>query len=256
MQKYNFAGMRSFSFSYLLPIVDLVKEAAMYSMDRKEKDTCSQSLVTCLEKHIKNYPFPVCVHNQAGLFPAFNEAFLNEFGMILESESNWEDFIGAETFLGLREIELITQIEKSNFHIERCIYINGKQFDFMIEEFAIDGVVYFLWKFGKASIAIKKITRTLPLHIDIIHFMKMVKTLDKNEFDFLGFYAGGASHKLMGQFLGREIGSSRNKSSQILSKLNISSRDDAFIVLHLSELMEPMMKNVRDIILRHVSKLL
>ncbi len=46
----------------------------------------------------------------------------------------------------------------------------------------------------------------------------------------------------MGQFLGLENGSSRNKSSQILTKLNISSRDDAFIVLHLSELLEPVMK--------------
>jgi DNA-binding NarL/FixJ family response regulator len=71
-----------------------------------------------------------------------------------------------------------------------------------------------------------------------------------------GFYAGGASHKIMGQFLGLENGSSRNKSSQILTKLNISSRDDAFIVLHLSELLEPVMKNVRDIITRHVNRLL
>jgi hypothetical protein len=78
--------------------------------------------------------------------------------------------------------------------------------------------------------------------------MRAVKRLDKSEYDFFGFYAGGASHKIMGQFLGLENGSSRNKSSQILSKLNISSRDDAFIVLHLSELLEPVMKNVRDII--------
>jgi hypothetical protein len=36
----------------------------------------------------------------------------------------------------------MTQIQQSNFHIERCIYINGKQFDFMIEEFIINGCVF------------------------------------------------------------------------------------------------------------------
>nr|AVI43360.1 hypothetical protein [Klebsiella pneumoniae] len=71
--------------------------------------------------------------------------------------------------------------------------------------------------------------------------MRAVKGLIKVSMIF-GFYAGGASHKIMGQFLGLENGSSRNKSSQILTKLNISSRDDAFIVLHLSELLEPVMK--------------
>ncbi|MGF7770849.1 hypothetical protein AAGP72_25270, partial [Klebsiella pneumoniae] len=89
-----------------------------------------------------------------------------------------------------------------------------------------------------------------------LSFMRAVRSLDKHEYDFLGFYAGGASHKIIGQFLGRENGSSRNKSSQILKKLNIGNRDDAFIVIHLSDLMEPIMKNVRDIIARNVNKLL
>jgi hypothetical protein len=51
-------------------------------------------------------------------------------------------FIGTETFLDMRELELMTQIQQSNY-IERCIYINGKQFDFMIEEFIINGCVCF-----------------------------------------------------------------------------------------------------------------
>ncbi|HDT3391624.1 TPA: transcriptional regulator TraJ family protein [Klebsiella pneumoniae] len=228
----------------------------MYPMDRNEKDTCRQSLASSLEALIMHYSFPVCIHNQSGEFPAFNSAFLYEFGGALQSERSWEELIGTDTFLRLRELELLIQIEQSNFHIERCIYINGKQFDFMIEEFVSDGAVHFLWKFGRASNSIKRITRSLPLHADVVNFMRAVKRLDKSEYDFFGFYAGGASHKIMGQFLGLENGSSRNKSSQILTKLNISSRDDAFIVLHLSELLEPVMKNVRDIITRHVNRLL
>ncbi|EIV2296600.1 TPA: conjugal transfer protein TraJ [Klebsiella pneumoniae] len=228
----------------------------MYQMDRKEKDTCRQSLASSLEVLIMNYSFPVCIHDQSGDFPAFNAAFLHEFGGGLKSERKWEEFIGTETFLDMRELELMTQIQQSNFHIERCIYINGKQFDFMIEEFIINGCVCFLWKFGQATSSNKKIRRSLPLHADIISFMRAVRSLDKHEYDFLGFYAGGASHKIIGQFLGRENGSSRNKSSQILKKLNIGNRDDAFIVIHLSDLMEPIMKNVRDIIARNVNKLL
>ncbi len=45
-------------------------------------------------------------------------------------------------------------------------------------------------------------------------------------------------------------------SYQELVRTFLSSRDDAFIVLHLSELLEPVMKNVRDIITRHVNRLL
>jgi len=228
----------------------------MYPMDRKEKDISRQSPASSLEMLIMHYSFPVCVHTQGGEFPAFNSAFLQEFGVSLPSEKSWEEFIGMDSFLGLRELELLTQIENVNFHIERCVYINGKQFDFMIEKITSNDVVSFLWKFGESLNTNKRITRSLPLHADILNFMRGVKNLDKNEYDFLGFYAGGASHKIMGQFLGRENGSSRNKSSTILAKLNISNQDDAFIVLHLSDLMEPVMNNVRDIITKHVNKLL
>ncbi|WP_227666474.1 hypothetical protein, partial [Klebsiella pneumoniae] len=44
--------------------------------------------------------------------------------------------------------------------------------------------------------------------------------------------------------------------NDLLIRTFLSSRDDAFIVLHLSELLEPVMKNVRDIITRHVNRLL
>lgn len=233
------------------------KEAAMYPMDRKEKDARRQSLASSLEMLIMHYSFPVCVHTQAGEFPAFNSAFLHEFGVILPSEKSWEEFIGTDSFLGLRELELLTQIEDASFHLERCVYINGKQFDFMIEKVINNNdVVSFLWKFGESLNTNKRITRSLPLHADILNFMRRVKLLDKNEYDFLGFYAGGASHRLMGQFLGRENGSSRNKSSSVLAKLNISNQDDAFIILHLSDLMIPVMNNVRDIIIKHVNRLL
>ncbi|WP_200780759.1 conjugal transfer protein TraJ [Klebsiella oxytoca] len=228
----------------------------MYPTDRKEKDTPRQSPPSHLEMLVKHYSFPVCIHTQGGGFTAFNSAFSQEFGTRLHSEKSWEEFIGVDSFLGLRELELLIQIEDSTFHVERCVYINGKQFDFMIEKIIANDIVLFLWKFGKALNTTKRISRFLPLHADILNFMRDVKKLDKNEYDFLGFYAGGASHKLMGQFLGREIGSSRNKSSTVLSKLNISNQDDAFIILHLSDLMIPLMNNVRDIITKHVNKLL
>ncbi|HFT6601505.1 TPA: conjugal transfer protein TraJ [Klebsiella oxytoca] len=228
----------------------------MYPMDRKEKDTCRQSPASRPEMLTMHYPFPVCLHTQGGEFLAFNSAFLQEFGLFLPSDKSWEDFIGIDSFLGLRELELLIQIENACFHVERCVYINGKQFDFMLEKIIIDDDVLFLWKFGDSLNTNNRITKSLPLHADILDFMRNVKKLDKNEYDFLGFYAGGASHKLMGQFLGREVGSSRNKSSAILSKLKISNQDDAFIILHLSDLMVPLMNNVRDIITRRVNKLL
>lgn len=95
----------------------------MYPMDRNEKDTCRQSLASSLEALIMHYSFPVCIHNQSGEFPAFNSAFLYEFGGALQSERSWEELIGTDTFLGLRELELLIQIEQSNFHIERWVML-------------------------------------------------------------------------------------------------------------------------------------
>lgn len=228
----------------------------MYPMDRNEKTPAVNPSLLLLRRSsctiLSRFVFIISQEN----FRHSIQHFCMSSGALCSPNEVGKELIGTDTFLGLRELELLIQIEQSNFHIERCIYINGKQFDFMIEEFVSDGAVHFLWKFGRASNSIKRITRSLPLHADVVNFMRAVKRLDKSEYDFFGFYAGGASHKIMGQFLGLENGSSRNKSSQILTKLNISSRDDAFIVLHLSELLEPVMKNVRDIITRHVNRLL
>ncbi|CTQ00016.1 TraJ (fragment) [Klebsiella variicola] len=54
----------------------------MYPMDRNEKDTSRQSLVSSLEALIMHYSFPVCIHNQSGEFPAFNAAFCMNSGAL------------------------------------------------------------------------------------------------------------------------------------------------------------------------------
>ena len=228
----------------------------MYPMDRNENNACRQSLVFCLERLITHCPYPACIHTQDGKFPAFNSAFKDEFGVTLKLDKNWEELVGVDSFLRLRELELQMQFDQSFFHIEKNIYINGRQFDLMIEEFSNEGTKFFIWKFGKALIRSKGVLKTLPLHRDLLNFNRDIKKLDKNEYDFLCFYSGGASHRLMGYFLGRENGSSRNIGSQVLEKMNISNQDDAFVLLHLSELSESMNKNVKDIITRNVNRLL
>lgn len=68
----------------------------------------------------------------------------------------------------------------------------------MIEEFVSDGVVYFLWKFGRVLNFIKRIIRFFFLYVDVVNFMRVVKRFDKSEYDFFGFYVGGVSYKIMG----------------------------------------------------------
>lgn len=71
----------------------------------------------------------------------------------------------------------------------------------MIEEFVSDGAVHFLWKFGRASNSIKRITRSLPLHADVVNFMRAVKGLIKVSMIFLGFMQAVQVTRLWGSFL-------------------------------------------------------
>ncbi|HED3986134.1 TPA: conjugal transfer protein TraJ [Klebsiella pneumoniae] len=227
----------------------------MYPMDRKEKDTCRQSLASSLQMLIMSYSFPACIHTHDGFFPAFNPAFLTEFGNGPISDKYWEAHFGVDDFLHLREIELILRGEDADFHIEKCVYMNDKQFDFTLEKIQQSGEVYYLWKFGRSLNTNEKIIKDLPMHNDILHFMKNVKELSRTEFDFLGLYSGGASHNLISQIMGCKYASSRNAVSEILKKLKISNRDDAFLIVHLSELAAPIMKGVKNIIIKNVNNL-
>lgn len=227
----------------------------MYPMDRNEKDASRQSLASSLEMLILSYSFPACIHTHDGLFPAFNPAFLNEFGEVFPSDKYWEQYVGVDEFLHLREIELILSNENADFHTEKCIYINNKQFDFALEKINLSDQVYFIWKFGSSLNSNQRIIKDLPFHDDISRFMCNVKELSRVEFDFLGLYSGGASHKLMAQLMGYTYSSSRNVVSEVIEKLHISNKDDAFIIVHLSELAVPIMKRVKNIIIENVNKL-
>ncbi len=60
----------------------------MYPMDRKEKDTCRQSLASSLEVLIMNYSFPVCIHDQSGDFRHSTQHFYTSLGVGLSLKGN------------------------------------------------------------------------------------------------------------------------------------------------------------------------
>lgn len=227
----------------------------MYLMDRNEKKSPSQSFLLAVENAVNLYPFPVCAHDQYGNFFAFNPAFLNEFGEEMKSDSTWIECIGFDALMVLRQRELQIHIERLSHHIEKSVYTNLKNYDILLEKLASQFGDCFLWKFGTSDLHARCFKRPLPLHKDIEDFVRNVRLLDRNEYNFLSLYARGASHKLISNLLGSEYGSSRNKSSSVLKKLNISNRDDAFIVSHISELMESLSDNARKLILKNVNKL-
>lgn len=227
----------------------------MYLMDTNEKKFSSQSFSSAVEHFVNNYSFPVCAHDYNGNFFAFNKEFLKLFGGKFESESKWIENIGFDSFIELRQAELQMQTLSVAYHLEKSCHINNKKFDVLFERFSLQEKDCFLWKFGGCIYKNKYLKRQLPLHKDIDDFVIKTKLLDSNEYNFLSLYVSGASHKLISQLLGQEYGSSRNKSSCILQKLNISNRDDAFIVAHLSEYIEPLVNNARKLILRYVNRL-
>lgn len=220
----------------------------MYPMDRNENDPCRQSSMSSLEVILNCCTFPACVHSQDGTFPVFNSAFESEFGAILRSHKKWEDFFGIDVFLHLRDVELLFSESNSDFYIEKCVFLKNTQFDFLIERFYLSGQVCYIWKFGKSASLIGTVSKSLPLHGEVVKFIRDVKTLSRDEINLLCLYSEGASHKLIARVMRCKYTSSRNNVSDLLGKLNISNRDDAFILTQLSELSGVFSKQVKKLL--------
>lgn len=227
----------------------------MYPMDRNENIARRQSLLSSLGENLNHCISPACVHSQDGSFPLFNLAFENKFGSTLHTDKSWEVFFGIDVFLQLRDIELLFSEQDSDFYIEKCIFLKGEYFDFLIDRISLNEEVFYIWKFGSSASLNCTISKSLPLHGEIVKFMSDIKNLSREEIDLLCLYSEGASHKLIAKVMGKKYTSLRNNVSELLDKLKISNRDDAFILAQLSEMSVILSKRVRKLLTDNVNEL-
>lgn len=222
-------------------------------------DIISQTHKTCysfLQQFINLSVDPICLRENSGEFLICNHSFTEKLlGNLKLAE--WLSTLDFETSYKLSALELEAYALECGVIMEENINLRGKQWDFIITKLTIDGIAMTIWQFSRIYrkvVANNKFEPGLTAAID--RLQKLVEELKESHKSNLSLYCLGASHSLIARILNISTGTSKNRIKYIQDRLLIDSREELFILFHVSGISVLLYKRTLQCITRNVNRLL
>lgn len=222
-------------------------------------DIFSQTHKTCysfLQQFINLSVDPICLRENSGEFLFCNHSFTEKLLGNLQL-TEWLSTLDFETSYKLSALELEAYALECGMVMEENISLRGKQWDFIITKLMIDGIVMTLWQFSRIyrKVVLKhKFEPALTAAID--RLQRLVHELKESHKSNLTLYCLGASHGLIARILNISTGTSKNRIKHIQDRLLIGSKEELFILFHVSGISALLYTRMLQTIASNVNKLL
>ncbi|CAM3775154.1 MULTISPECIES: hypothetical protein [Rahnella] len=213
--------------------------------------------LNCLKEAINYLSYPVCIHNNNGMFVLHNEYFENELLKNHNTPAEWFSHLPQEISYALSRAELETLSHIEMMTLLDSVNIVGENWSVHFQILSVHRELLCMWHFNKIK------HRQNAICLGRFSYKRMESLVmdfrercGLNHWNVHNLHVSGLSHESISKILSISPGTSRNIISDIHASFNTNLRDELIISTFASGQNITISKNVAQLIKKHVRKLL